>query len=104
MKTIAAITFAMTVASTAIAENFASQTPITMRQLMRELRLQGGNWEFKFDQPVYAKIVCEGYYYREGDPYEVRATICFLASPQDAAKVPRYKRGNPQTFQSVEDE
>jgi hypothetical protein len=49
----------LVLASAAFAQNQTVQSPITMQQLMRELRLQGGNWTFKFDQPVYAKIVCE---------------------------------------------
>jgi len=38
------------------AENNTTQSPITMEQLMRELRIQGGNFQFTFDKPTYARI------------------------------------------------
>jgi len=41
----------------AFAENATMQSPITMQQLMQELRIQGGNWTFTFERPVYAKVV-----------------------------------------------
>ena len=39
-----------------VAENKTTQTPITMEQLMRELHVQGGNFTFEFDTPVYARV------------------------------------------------
>ena len=39
------------------AENCSVQTPMTMEQLMSELRIQGGNFQFTFDKPSYARII-----------------------------------------------
>lgn len=44
------------VAESAFADNPVTQQPITMEQLMRELRIQGGNFTFEFATPVYAQI------------------------------------------------
>lgn len=41
------------------AENRTEQTPITMEQLMRELQIQGGNFQFSFDKPVFARVTTE---------------------------------------------
>ena len=41
------------------AENRTEQAPITMEQLMRELRIQGGNFQFTFDKPVFARVTTE---------------------------------------------
>lgn len=49
-----------------IAENIAEHSPMTMEQLMRELRVQGGNWNFTFDQPVTAQVVTTVSDYPEG--------------------------------------
>lgn len=38
------------------AENHVEATPLTMEQLMRELRIQGGNFQFSFDEPVFARV------------------------------------------------
>lgn len=38
------------------AENKTVQAPITMDQLMRQLQIQGGNFIFEFDTPVYARV------------------------------------------------
>jgi hypothetical protein len=38
------------------AENNTVQSPMTMEQLMRELRIQGGNFQFSFDKPTYARV------------------------------------------------
>jgi len=38
------------------AENSSVQTPMTMEQLMSELCIQGGNFQFTFDKPTYARI------------------------------------------------
>lgn len=43
----------------AIAQNRTEQTPITMEQLMQELRIQGGNFQFSFDKPVFARVTTE---------------------------------------------
>lgn len=205
MNYIAPIIFFSLFASSAFTQNETVQTPITMQQLMQELRMQGGNWTFKFDLPVFAKIVCEvssfpdgkktertefvsdspskdislfflespafvgdypkpnqqneremkinlsncaatsgtrivryidkfsmnpwvsqdgrqgdykpcialhpelnkeyvlHYYYREGDPYEARATICFLASLDDTSSIQRFKRGGTRTFKAADE-
>lgn len=62
-------------ATFAMAENQTSQTPITMEQLMRELQIQGGNWTFKFDQPVYAKVVCTVSSFPDGKTTEVQTFV-----------------------------
>lgn len=189
------------------ADNVATQSPITMEQLMRELRINGGNWVFQFEEPVYAKIECsiskfpdgeeteiktfisdsaesiielsfmvgpwrigepqnpDGqneytmriklsncretrgtslvwfrhkfsqkpwvlmkhagqtgeyqpsvarnpvlnkeyvlyYYYREGDPYEAKATIAFLKKPGDAEQVQRFKLGDVRKFKNADE-
>lgn len=41
------------------AQNRTEQTPLTMEQLMRELRIQGGNFQFSFDRPVFARVTTE---------------------------------------------
>jgi hypothetical protein len=41
------------------AENRTDQTPITMEQLMHELQIQGGNFQFSFDKPVFARVTTE---------------------------------------------
>jgi hypothetical protein len=45
--------------ATSPAENRTEQTPITMEQLMRELHIQGGNFQFTFDEPVFARVTTE---------------------------------------------
>lgn len=62
-------------ATFAMAENQTKESPITMEQLMRELRIQGGNWTFKFDQPVYAKVVCTVSSFPDGMPSEVQTFV-----------------------------
>ena len=41
------------------AENRTEQAPLTMEQLLRELRIQGGNFQLSFDKPVYARVTTE---------------------------------------------
>ena len=45
--------------SPAQAENRNEQKPITMEQLVRQLRIQGGNFQFSFDKPVFARVTTE---------------------------------------------
>ncbi len=189
------------------ADNVATQSPITMEQLMRELRINGGNWVFHFEEPAYARIDCtvskfpDGketetqtfisdsaesiielyfmvgpwrigeeqspdrqndytmriklsncretngtrliwfprkfsqkpwvgqkdagqlgeyrpgvarypvlnkeyilyYYYREGDPYEVKATIAFLKKPEDVERVQRFERTEVRRFKNADE-
>jgi hypothetical protein len=49
----------MVVGVSAVAENRTEQSPLTMEQLMRELRIQGGNFNFTFDQLVFARVTTE---------------------------------------------
>ncbi|MDR1279352.1 MAG: hypothetical protein LBK99_00830 [Opitutaceae bacterium] len=192
--------------ASAFAQNNAEQSPITMEQLMGALRIQGGNWKFAFERPVFAKVTCsvssfpdgkttsttefitdftskevslffmtsaaqvgeyprpdrengktmkvrlsnckatdgtrviyyidkfaqrpwvgmdDGktlgefipsiardpemnkeyvlyYYFKEGDPYEAKATICFLRSPDDAAKVEKFDRKGVERFERAD--
>lgn len=54
-STIAILAFFFTV-RILTAENISLQTPLTMEQLMHELRIQGGNFVFTFDKPAYARV------------------------------------------------
>lgn len=56
MKAIIACLTVMLVPVGVRAENLATQSPITMQQLMDELRIQGGNFSFTFEKPVFAKV------------------------------------------------
>jgi len=49
-----------------VAENSSVQTPMTMDQLMSELRIQGGNFQFTFDKPTYARITVTTTVFPEG--------------------------------------
>lgn len=40
-------------------------------------------------------------YFKEGDPYEAKATICFLADLKDAEKVRKFDRHGVRTFKEV---
>ena len=57
------------------AENVANQSPITMQQLMRALRVNGGNWTFRFEEPVYAKVVCTVSSYPDGKSTETYSYV-----------------------------
>ena len=48
---------------------------MTMQQLMRALDIRGGNWAFRFEQPVYAKIKCEVSDFPKGEKKEVTEFI-----------------------------
>ncbi len=50
---------ALFLCSSSPAENRTEQTPLTMEQLMRELRIQGGNFVFTFEKPVFARVTTE---------------------------------------------
>lgn len=206
MKILACFLGLVLPAFSTFAENHTTQSPITMEQLMRELQIQGGNWTFTFDRPVFAKVVCvvsrfsdgkssevtefisdradsridlffmaspwrvgdyakphqinektmkvrlsncrktDGtriihyidkfaqqpwieqpgmrgeykpslplhpelnkeyvlhYYFKEGDPYEAKATICFLEKPEDASKLEKHERNTPRRWKAVDDE
>ena len=54
------------------ADNQATQSPISMQQLMRVLDISGGNWIFRFEEPVYAKIKCEVSAFPNGESTEVK--------------------------------
>ncbi len=43
------------------------------------------------------------YYYREGDPYEVKATLCFLKSPDDFSQVEKVRRTDVRTFKTADE-
>jgi hypothetical protein len=49
----------MALSASSSAENRTEQAPLTMEQLMRELRIQGGNFQFSFDKPVFARVKTE---------------------------------------------
>ncbi len=67
MKFLKKYLIAALLVSCAHAENLTRQNPITMRQLMRELRIDGGNFTFSFDQPVYARITTTTTQYPDGE-------------------------------------
>src|SRR4051812_3886240 len=91
-------------ASSLAAENQTVQAPITMEQLMRELRIQGGNWIFRFERPVYAKVVCTVSAFPDGKTSQVTAFISdqpeseislfFMASPLRVGDYPRPDQQN----------
>jgi hypothetical protein len=66
MKAYLALGFLLVTGSICLGQNQTIQTPITMEQLMRELRIQGGNFEFKFDKPAFAKVTATTMEYPEG--------------------------------------
>ncbi len=41
------------------AQNQATESPVSMNQLLKTLGMFGGNWTFNFDEPVYACIKSE---------------------------------------------
>lgn len=86
---------------TAQAENTTTQTPLTMEQLMRELRIQGGNFIFTFDEPVYAKVTVTTTEYPNGkatttefvsDKSNKTIDLFFSASAQQVGDYPRGDR------------
>ena len=88
------------------ATNVSEQTPITMEQLMSELRIQGGNFVFSFDPPAYARITVITTPYPEG-PQETKhfdtadpqssIDLYFTASPMFLGEYPRGdKQDNPR--------
>ena len=92
MNTLIKISFLLFVTVvTALAQNQTEQRPITMDQLMWELRIQGGNWKFVFDRPVFAKVVCTVSSFPEGektgtdvfvsDSAEKAISLFFMVSP-----------------------
>ncbi|MBC2604385.1 hypothetical protein [Puniceicoccus vermicola] len=57
------------------AHNRAVESPITMEQLMHELEIQGGNWNFTFEKPVLAYVVFEISTFPNGEKKEVTTFI-----------------------------
>lgn len=66
---------------------------------MRELKIQGGNWVFHFDRPVYARVVCTvSAFPTAGQADEVtefisdqpskEITLYFMAAPQPLGEQP----------------
>lgn len=45
--------------TSSMAQNSMERTPMTMDQLMSELRIQGGNFQFSFERPVFARVTTE---------------------------------------------
>jgi hypothetical protein len=66
MKQISILTLLVLFSFSAHAQNHATKAPITMEQLMRELRIKGGNWSFTFEKPVLAYVVFEVSSYPDG--------------------------------------
>ena len=43
------------------------------------------------------------YYYREGDSYEAKATICFIEKPSDASGIEKFDRKNARKWKSADE-
>jgi hypothetical protein len=75
MKQISILTITLLFSFSAQAQNHATKAPITMEQLMSELRIKGGNWSFTFEKPVLAYVVFEISSYPDGTEKEVTKFI-----------------------------
>jgi len=88
------------------AESATALSPMTMEQLMSELRIQGGNFQFAFDRPAYARITVTTTEFPAG-PQETeyfdtasaqqKIDLFFTASPLSVGDYPRgYSNSNPR--------
>jgi len=75
MKPIITLTLILLFTCSAHAQNHATKSPMTMEQLMSELRIKGGNWSFTFEKPVLAYAVFEVSSYPDGTDKEVSKFI-----------------------------
>jgi hypothetical protein len=90
----------------ACAQNSSSLSPITMEQLMQDLRIQGGNFVFTFDQPVYARVTTSVSQYPDGKKTEIerfdtenpqqKIDLLFTAQPMEPGRMPRGDQENPK--------
>jgi len=57
------------------AQNHAKESPLSMRQLMDEFRIHGGNWILSFDKPVLAYAVFEVSSFPDAEEEEITTFI-----------------------------
>ena len=79
--TITSILYAA-ILGTATAQNTAEEAPISMNQLMSELRIHGGNFSFSFASLVYARITCEISSFPDGKSTETEVFVSDIPSKQ----------------------
>ncbi len=71
-----------------------------------ENRFRSGGNTSMYDPciPIHPELNTEyilHYYFKEGDPYEAKATICFIEKPGDASLVRKYVRGEAWSWTSA---
>ena len=75
MKQISTLALTLLFALSLHAQNHATKAPMTMEQLMSEMKIKGGNWSFTFEKPVLAYAVFEVSSYPDGKEKEVTKFI-----------------------------
>lgn len=92
----------------AYGQNTATESPITMEQLMQSLRIQGGNWSFNFPSPVFARVKCDISSYPDAkktetstfisDKASIGINLFFMDSPLLLGEMPSFKSLNERVM------
>ena len=86
------------------AENKTEISPLSMRQLMDELRVRGGNFKFSFDEPVYARVSYKIASFLEAKDFKTGTftsdkaskliSLFYVDSPERIGDYPKHDRNN----------
>ena len=108
MKTLLLLLTGLSLAQVTYGQNTASGSPITMEQLMQSLRIQGGNWQFSFASPVFARVKCDISEYPDAkktetttfisDKASTAVNLFFMDSPEDLGEHLRYNSQNERVM------
>lgn len=104
MKKYVSILLVVLCSANAFPQTVASESPISMEQLMQSLRIRGGNWHFVFDKPVIARITTSVSSFPDGkemtsevftsDKPSSEISLFYMDAPSEIGEYPRPNKQN----------